>query len=62
MVVSEIEIETPEEWLAVIIDLNEKIESMKMSKLWRIESGMLKDRWYVTVIVDDKDNEDKKDK
>jgi hypothetical protein len=53
MVVSEIEVETPEEWLAVIIDLSEKVNLMKMSNLWRIESGMTKDGWYVKVIIDD---------
>ena len=61
MIVSEIEVDTPEEWLNVLIELEEKIQLMNIAQErdWYIKSGMCiyKDitekGWYVQVIADD---------
>ena len=66
MIVSEVEIDTPEEWLEVLIELEEKVEVMNIvqDKNWYIKSGMCKHNnvtkkeWYVQVLVKDHDQKD----
>ena len=54
MIVSEIEVDTPEEWLSVLIELEEKVAIMNIveKNKWSIRSGMTKKGWYVQVIAE----------
>ena len=56
MIVSEIELDTVEEWLETLISLDKQIKSMekKVANKWRIESGMTKTGWYIKVLSDKK--------
>ena len=60
MIVSEIELKTPEEWLETVIELGDQIKIMKMTKRnnWRIDSGMTKTGWYIRVLADEKGKKD----
>ena len=66
MIVSEIEVNTPEEWLSVLIELEEKVEIMNIveKNKWYIKSGMCKYRnmtkkgWYVQVLAEENDEKD----
>ena len=66
MQVSEIEVNTPEEWLSVLIELEEKVEIMNIveKNKWYIKSGMCKYRnmtkkgWYVQVLAEENDEKD----
>ena len=46
MIVSEIEVDTPEEWLSVLIELEEKVAIMNIveKNKWYIKSGMCRYR------------------
>ena len=54
MIVSEIEVDTSEEWLSVLIELEEKVAIMNIveKNKWSIRSGMTKKGWYVQVIAE----------
>ena len=66
MIISEIEVGTPEEWLSVLIELEEKVEIMNIveKNKWYIKSGMCKYRnmtkkgWYVQVLAEENDEKD----
>ena len=66
MIVSEIEVNTPEEWLSVLIELEEKVEIMNIveKNKWYIKSGMCKYKnrtkkgWYVQVLAKSDDEKD----
>lgn len=66
MIVSEIEVNTPEEWLSVLIELEEKVEIMNIveKNKWYIKSGMCRYRnmtkkgWYVQVLAEENDEKD----
>ena len=67
MIISEIEVDTPEEWLSVLIELEEKVVIMNMVERnkWYIKSGMCiyrdmtKKGWYVQVLAKKKNNDEK---
>ena len=56
MIVSEVEVDTPEEWLEILIELEEKVYLMNIVQetKWYTKSGMTKKGWYVQVVADDK--------
>ncbi len=58
MIVSEIEVDTPEEWLETLIALDRQIKLMKtkVEHKWSTESGMTRDGWYIKVLVSKKGN------
>ena len=65
MIVSEIEVDTSEEWLSVLIELEEKVAIMNIveKNKWYIKSGkckyknMTKKGWYVQVLAKKKNND-----
>ena len=67
MIISEIEVDTPEEWLSVLIELEEKVAIMNIveKNKWYIKSGMcryrnmIKKGWYVQVLAKKKNNDEK---
>ena len=67
MVVSEVEVDTPEEWLKVLIELEEKVHLMNIAHEtnWYIKSGMCvyrditKKGWYIQVLAKKKNNDEK---
>ena len=60
MIVSEIEVDTAEEWLETLIELERQIKNMKKKSKhkWKLKSGMIKDKWYIKVIANETDLED----
>ena len=56
MIISEIEIDTAEEWLETFLSLEKQIKNMekKVEHKWKIESGMTKTGWYIKVLANKK--------
>ena len=56
MVVSEVEVDTPKEWLKVLIELEEKVHLMNIAHEtnWYVRSGMTKKGLYIQVKIDTK--------
>ena len=60
MIISEVEVDTPEEWLSTLIAIGKQIKVMerKSKHKWKIESGMIENRWYIKVIAKESNSED----
>jgi len=62
MIVSEIEVDTPEEWLIVLKDIETKVEALNKlinkNIAWEVRSGMIKNKWYIEVIAHEEDKKD----
>ena len=60
MIISEVEVDTPEEWLSTLIALEKQIKEMerKSKHKWKIESGMIKNRWYIKDIANENNLKD----
>ena len=60
MIISEVEVNTAEEWLRTLIALEKQLKKMekKSRHKWKIESGMIKNKWYIKVIANESNIED----
>ena len=62
MIVSEIEMDTPDEWLEVLAVLTDEVDSLNddstTNSKWDLQTGMTKHGWYIEIIAEEKNDEE----